>query len=91
MRRVGMEIPVSQVARACEVNPNVLRRWRREGRQFGAEQSDGPCPRMMVRRYCLFTWRLATSHCLAQICIQTRARSETAVDGPGQFRAFCAV
>jgi len=42
VRRVGMEIPVAQVARACEVNPNVLRRWRREGRQFGRREFSGP-------------------------------------------------
>jgi transposase len=33
VRRVGMGIPVAEVARACEVNPNVLHRWRREFRQ----------------------------------------------------------
>src|SRR5579862_6050634 len=39
VRRVEMGIPVAEVARACEVNPNVLRRWLRELRQFAAPRS----------------------------------------------------
>jgi transposase len=42
VRRVEMGVPVAQVARACEVNPNVLRRWRREVRQFGRGAFSGP-------------------------------------------------
>src|SRR5579863_10233121 len=42
VRRVEMGIPVAEVARACEVNPNVLRRWRRELRQFGGRAFSGP-------------------------------------------------
>src|SRR5690348_14926347 len=41
-RRVEMGVPVAEVARACEVNPNVLRRWRRELRQFGSRAFSGP-------------------------------------------------
>jgi transposase-like protein len=33
---------MDEVARACEVNPNVLRRWRRELRGFGAKAFTGP-------------------------------------------------
>jgi len=28
---------MAEVARACEVNPNVLYRWRRELREYGAK------------------------------------------------------
>ena len=40
--RVEMGIPVAEVARGCEVKPNVLRRWRRELRQFGGRAFSGP-------------------------------------------------
>ena len=42
VRRVEMGVPVAEVARGCEVNPNVLRRWRRELRQFGNRAFSGP-------------------------------------------------
>lgn len=32
VRRLGMGASMAAVARACEVNPNVLHRWRREFR-----------------------------------------------------------
>jgi transposase len=32
---------VAEVARACEVNPNVLYRWRRELRDYGAKAFTG--------------------------------------------------
>ena len=33
VRRLGLGVSMAEVARACEVNPNVLHRWRREIRQ----------------------------------------------------------
>jgi transposase-like protein len=42
VRRVEMGVPVAEVARACEVNANVLHRWRRELRQFGSRAFSGP-------------------------------------------------
>ena len=33
MRRLELGASVAEVARACELNPNVLHRWRREFRQ----------------------------------------------------------
>jgi hypothetical protein len=35
VRRLELDASIAEVARACEVNPNVLQRWRRELR-------DGP-------------------------------------------------
>ena len=35
VRRLEMGIPVAEVARAVEVSPNALYRWRRELREFG--------------------------------------------------------
>jgi transposase-like protein len=33
---------MAEVARACEVNPNVVHRWRRELREFGTKAFTGP-------------------------------------------------
>ena len=33
VRRLGLGVSITEVAKACEVNPNVLHRWRREFRQ----------------------------------------------------------
>jgi transposase len=33
VRRLEMGVPVAELARALEVNPNVLHRWRREPHQ----------------------------------------------------------
>jgi transposase-like protein len=30
VRRLEMEVPIAELARAMEVNPNTLHRWRRE-------------------------------------------------------------
>ena len=35
IRRLDLGASVAEVARACEVNPNVLHRWRRELHDFG--------------------------------------------------------
>ena len=35
VRRLGLGVSIAEVARACEVNPNVLHRWRREVQEFG--------------------------------------------------------
>ena len=41
VRRLELGAPLAEVARACEVNPNVLHRWRRELRDYGAEAFAG--------------------------------------------------
>ena len=41
VRRLGLGVSVAEVARACEVNPNVLDRWRRELEQNGARAFAG--------------------------------------------------
>jgi len=42
VRRLQLGALVAEVARACEVNPNVLHRWRREMRDFGGKAFSGP-------------------------------------------------
>jgi transposase-like protein len=42
VRRLELGASVAEVARACEVNANVLHRWRRELRAFGAKAFTGP-------------------------------------------------
>ena len=37
VRRLGLEVSVAEVAKACEVNANVLHRWRREIQEFGGK------------------------------------------------------
>jgi|SRR5690348_2819011 len=37
VRRLELGASLAEVARACEVNPNVLHRWRREQRDYGAQ------------------------------------------------------
>ena len=37
-----MGVPVAEVARASEVNANLLYRWRRELREFGSRAFSGP-------------------------------------------------
>jgi transposase len=37
IRRLQLGASLADVARACEVNPNVLHRWRREVRDYGAK------------------------------------------------------
>ena len=41
IRRLELGASMAEVARACEVNPNVLHRWRRELRQHGAQAFTG--------------------------------------------------
>jgi transposase len=41
IRRLQLGASVAEVARACEVNPNVLHRWRRELREQGAHAFSG--------------------------------------------------
>jgi transposase-like protein len=41
IRRLELGASVGEVARACEVNPNVLHRWRRELRKHGAQAFSG--------------------------------------------------
>src|ERR1700682_3263579 len=41
VRRLELGASVAEVARACEVNPNVLHRWRRELRDYGAKAFSG--------------------------------------------------
>jgi transposase len=42
VRRLEMGVPVGEVARAAEVSPNALYRWRRELREFGSRAFAGP-------------------------------------------------
>src|SRR5258708_24283351 len=37
VRRLELGAAIAEVARACEVNPNVLHRWKRELRDHGAK------------------------------------------------------
>ena len=37
VRRLGLGASLAEVARACEVNPNVLHRWRRELQDYGTK------------------------------------------------------
>lgn len=41
VRRLELGASVAEVARACEVNPNVLHRWRREWRDYAARAFRG--------------------------------------------------
>ena len=41
VRRLELEASVAEVARACEVNPNVLYRWRRELPKYAAKAFPG--------------------------------------------------
>lgn len=41
VRRVELGASIGEVARACEVNPNVLHRWRRELRDHGVKAFQG--------------------------------------------------
>ena len=41
VRRLGLGVSVAEVAKACEVNPNVLHRWRREIQEFGGKAFAG--------------------------------------------------
>lgn len=41
IRRLDLGASIAEVARACEVNPNVLHRWRRELRDHGVKAFQG--------------------------------------------------
>jgi transposase-like protein len=41
VRRLELGASLAEVARACEVNPNVLHRWRRELRDYGVKAFAG--------------------------------------------------
>jgi|SRR5580704_14197798 transposase len=41
VRRLGLGASLAEIARACEVNPNVLHRWRRELEDFGSKAFAG--------------------------------------------------
>jgi transposase len=41
VRRLGLGVSLAEVARACEVNPNVLHRWRRELQDYGVKAFAG--------------------------------------------------
>jgi transposase len=41
VRRLELGASLAEVARACEVNPNVLHRWKREVRDLGAKAFTG--------------------------------------------------
>jgi transposase-like protein len=41
VRRLELGASIAEVARACEVNPNVLHRWKRDLRELGAKAFPG--------------------------------------------------
>ncbi|MBI4167181.1 MAG: transposase [Acidobacteria bacterium] len=41
VRRLELWASVAEVARACQMNPNVLHRWRRELREYAAKAFPG--------------------------------------------------
>ena len=41
VRRLELGASIAEVARACEVNPNVLHRWRRELREYAVKAFPG--------------------------------------------------
>ena len=41
IRRLELGASLAEVARACEVNPNVLHRWKRELQELGAKAFTG--------------------------------------------------
>lgn len=41
VRRLELGASAAEIARACEVNPNVLHRWRREMREYGVRAFAG--------------------------------------------------
>jgi len=41
VRRMGLGVSIAEVAKACEVNPNVLHRWRREIQEYGGKAFAG--------------------------------------------------
>lgn len=41
VRRLELGASMAEVARACEVSPNVLHRWRRESRDYGVKAFAG--------------------------------------------------
>ena len=41
VRRLELGASIAEVSRACEVNPNVLHRWKRELRDYGVKAFTG--------------------------------------------------
>jgi len=41
VRRLGLGVSIAEVAKTCEVNPNLLHRWRREIQEFGGKAFTG--------------------------------------------------
>jgi len=41
LRRLDLGASIAEVARACEVNPNLLHRWRKEVREHGMKAFPG--------------------------------------------------
>jgi transposase len=41
VRRLGLGVSIAEVAKSCEVNPNVLHRWRREIQEYGVKAFAG--------------------------------------------------
>jgi len=41
VRRLGLGVSVAEIAKACEVNANVLHHWRREIQDFGVKAFAG--------------------------------------------------
>ena len=41
VRRLGLGVSVAEITKACEINANVLHRWRREIQDFGVKAFAG--------------------------------------------------
>src|SRR5690348_12282595 len=41
VRRLGLGVSIAEVAKSCEVNPNVLHRWGREIQEYGVKAFAG--------------------------------------------------
>ncbi len=50
VRRLEMGASIAEVARACEVNPNVLHRWRRELAEHGSTTRSVSTPHWATAR-----------------------------------------
>ena len=89
VRRLELGTSVGEVARACEVNPNVLHRWRRELRDYGAKafagEGQGRVEQTRVAELERKVGRQALEIDFLQRCLQhvEEQRKLQALNGPG--------
>ena len=89
VRRLELGASVGEVARACEVNPNVLHRWRRELRDYGAKafagEGQGRVEQTRVAELERKVGRQALEIDFLQRCLQhvEEQRKLQALPGPG--------